>query len=581
MVQNLSSKFAQKNKMFGLERDFKCCSIGHYTYTKQGRPTEKSELIWAQRCNFVFKIVAKILCTNESKCSSWGWIVHARTRHDSEPKVIYIKCDDTTSSANIKRIFMKHITGGVCQITNDDFLQFLQGDSEKGLPSVYMSEFCGRIKCNNASYWAFPNITIDEDYEPSLDIIVNRDSLMHHDSGERYIIPSGVPEPMFCKDTSKCRTTLSVLGSRMLDYYGPRFPHAVHLISSVLKSLHRSTLMNNYNQVSITNISGPANVGKTFGCAIALKMMSCDSLILTKCSSSAMLDACYIFRDLVVCWDDPRDASHIQLSSIVHECFHGHTSSTISKGNRAYNSSLIIGTQEKLLGLPYNEHNIPTFTRMSHIDMTIAEEFRATKEAELALKSHMSRLPMLFRHLLTTRVDTFAIQSYYKRLCTKTKDVVDRALQIAAIDWYFCDVLCKLGFSCPRGVLDHYFLNTQVEFLNKFCSKVTIFERFLEHMRELLKSGVDIPPKMLKSKVDVDIKNYGNKNCLAIHSKTFFDFLYKHVPKSKSYTSDMIHSEIKSSKGKLGDISRNVAYKIDGATCIQRSLVIRHDVLFP
>ena len=66
---------------------------------------------------------------------------------------------------------------------------------------------------------------------------------------------------------------------------------------------------------------------------------------------SSMLDVAHVFKNLLVVFDDPRDCSRAQMSSIVHEAFSGHASSTISKGVRRYHSALIIGTQERFLGM--------------------------------------------------------------------------------------------------------------------------------------------------------------------------------------------------------------------------------------
>ena len=71
---------------------------------------------------------------------------------------------------------------------------------------------------------------------------------------------------------------------------------------------------------------------------------------------------------------DPRNTSPGQLSSVVNEVFNGVASSTITKGRRHYkNSTLIIGTQECLLGMETNNVNMATFSRLSHIDFNVGE----------------------------------------------------------------------------------------------------------------------------------------------------------------------------------------------------------------
>lgn len=144
--------------------------------------------------------------------------------------------------------------------------------------------------------------------------------------------------------------------------------------------------------------------------------------------------------------------------SIIHESFHGYTNATLSKGNRAYHSSLIIGTQDRLLGMPSVESNVPTFSRLSHVDMEInGEKHEINKECETRLKNHMSNLPYVFHVLLQTKLSTEKINWYLDRLKKKSDDVIDRALQIAATDWYFCDVLRMLGFHCAEEDIANYF----------------------------------------------------------------------------------------------------------------------------
>lgn len=569
--------------MLGQRRDFSSCSIGRYIYVKSGRPTSESKCEWQVTCNFVFRVTHKIVnCSLQTSGKSWGWLMEVANAHHSTQE-LHIKCEEIVSSSSIKKFFMKHIEGAVCRLTNDEFLNMLQEDSVKGLPAVYVSEFCGKVECGNDHrfLWAFPNATLTESGAPSKEkILVFRDSLRKHCDGERFIIPSELPNVQLSTRINYSKV-LDKLGHLMHEYYGPRLPHALHILSSVLKALHRDTIMSMYHQVSVTNVSGPANIGKTFACAIALKMMSSDSLMLSRCTPSALLDATHIFKNMLIVWDDPRDATSLQLCSIVHESFHGHANSTLSKGNRSYHSSLIIGTQDRLLGLPPNDSNTPTFTRLSHVDMHCDHEFRCSKESEHELQKHMKHLENMLPLLLDTAIEPAKVQKYYDRLSKKAGDVVDRALQIAALDWYLCDKLCKLGFWCPERDLAAYFENTQLEFLRKYCGRQTNFQKFCSHINQLLDSEIVVPQTMLKQRVSVELVHYGPKDCVAVHTKTFFDFLHKHIPESRVYTSDMIHSEIKNSKSKFGEVSKNVAYKLPGGgNVVQRSMLIRHDVLF-
>lgn len=559
--------------MFGLQRDFQSNTIGNFMYTGAGRPTNESGKSWLVKCNFVFTTKAQIVCCSTGQ--NWGWLI--RVQNSKETKDIRIKYDDILSNANMKKMFIKNMDSAICRMNFDDFQKFVHQDSET-LKTLYISEFCGCVQLHDRQYWVFPHKTLQKNGSNSdISIIVTRESMSKNYLGDKFVLPQQLPVFRECPDNASL--VLKKLGKLMRDYYGPRFMHALHLLSSIFKAIHRSELMNLYHQVAVTNISGPANVGKTFACAIALKMMASEYLMLSRCTPSAMLDTCHVFKDMLVCWDDPRDATHAQLSSIVHESFHGYTSATISKGNRAYHSSLIIGTQERLFSMPSTEYNRATFSRVSHVDMMIDTDHKVNQDTEMELKKHMEKLPGLFRYLLKSEVNPTQIQTYYKRLKSKADDVIDRSLQITSVDWYFCNEFRQLGFLCSQDEIQNYFENVQVGFLKKHCSKTTTFQKFLAHLKELIENH-DLPASCFKMKVNVELQNYGPKDCIALHTKKFFEILHKQIPASKMYSSDQIHAEVKASKSKLGEVSKNVAYKVLRGVEVKRSIVIRHDV-FP
>lgn len=558
--------------MFGLQRDFQSNTIGNFAYVGAGRPTNETEKTWSVKCNFVFTAKAQIVCCATGQ--NWGWLI--QVQNSKQIKNIRVKCDDILSNANMKKFFMKNVDSAICRMTTDDFQKFVHQDSNS-LETKYISESCGCIELNGKQYWVFPNKTLQKNgSNTNTSIIVSKESMSKNSHGDKFVLPYELP--LFVPCANNAPSILKKLGKLMSEYYGPRFMQSLHLLSSVFKAIHRSELMKVYNQVAVTNISGPANVGKTFACAMALKIMMSDYLMLSRCTPSAMLDTSHVFKDLLVCWDDPRDATYGQLSSIVHESFHGFTSATISKGNRAYHSSLIIGTQERLLGMPSTESNRATFSRLSHIDMHIDEEHSINQDCEMELKTHMTKLPHVFQYLLKSELNPLEIQKYYKRLKSKADDVIDRALQIAAVDWYFCNELRKFGFSCSEEQIQDYFENVQIGFLEKHCSKTTTFQKFLSHLQELV-DNYDIPLSIFKMKVNVELQNYGPKDCIALHTKKFFDFLHKQIPASRVYTSDQIHAEVKASKSKIGEVSKNVAYKVGLGTEVKRSIIIRHDAL--
>ena len=186
--------------------------------------------------------------------------------------------------------------------------------------------------------------------------------------------------------------------------------------------------------VPVANIFGPANTGKTLACAIALQIMQSPELMLSRCTASSMIDTANMMKNMLIVWDDPRDCTASQLSAIVHEAFNGLANCTISRGTRHYNSSLIIGTQQRCLGMPYNAVNVATFSRLSHISME--DGGKATQKppksvkdkkshgfepsAEPKLQEIMQDLNSVFSHLLrTSYYDPAKVNKIYEKLREK------------------------------------------------------------------------------------------------------------------------------------------------------------------
>jgi hypothetical protein len=560
--------------MFPLKRRSDICSIGFWKHDV-GRPTDSSHTQWFQRCNFTFKVLHRISTLSDTKFDDYtdldtncGWLIEVITK-DSR-KEILISSDVASSNTLLRRRLMT-IPGVICRLKSDDFLRFVDADSNK-LDDIYVSNYCGKIKVHNSYIWAFPTIMLDANGKKmqKKSVFVSKDFLEKRSNGQIIPLPSiPCPKPM------SNQNELGKLSRCMRKYYGPRLCFALHLLTSVLKAVHFDVLLKDFNSVSICNVSGPANIGKTFACAIALSMMGAPGLMLSRCTPTAMIDAAHVFKNMLIVWDDPRDATHSQFSSIVHEAFHGQASTTVSKGVRRYNSSLIIGTQEPLLGMQSNSVNIATFSRLSHVNFNLANcVWQANMQAEECLKKQMMKNDSVFASLISTKYDLNNIKSYLNKLMKKDVGmIIPRALQIAAIDWYFAKCLQEHGFEIEDDELEHYFLHLYVDYLSKHCCRISLIEMFCLHVSQLLEKEEEIPCTFFKSSVHVELKSFGATECFAVYPKAFITFLHSKIPASRSYTKEQLHTNLKNSK--YGEVSRNVAFRTLNGTQIRRALVIR------
>ena len=559
-------------------RRFDIFSIGVWKFDV-GRPTGDSEKKWSQRCNFVFRTKYKIqtlmdensLMETDKNC---GWIIEMASRR--ETRECYISTEHASSTTILRRRLMSAMPGSVCRITSDDFLSFVDEDTKNAsLKVIQVSSFCGKIEVAPDSYvWAFPEVIMSEDGEKikKRPVFVSTDLLQKRNNGDVISLPTQIPRPLPFSASSSPKL-LATLAHNMRAYYGPRFLYAVHLLTSALKAVHFDTLLAKEHFVSITNISGPANVGKSFACAIALSMLGATGLMMSRCTPSAMIDAAYVYKNMLIVWDDPRDCSLNQLSAIVHEAFHGHSTTTVSRGVRRYNSSLVIGTQEHMLGMPYNSTNLATFSRISHIDMRIVnDDFQPDVRAEENIQRLMQHNAAIFGLLVRTEYDPIYVNELYDRLVASNPNVISRCLRIAAIDWYFALTLQSVGFAVETRELNDYF-KRYTQYLNIHCSKVTPVEQLCRHIKELLRDGCELPRACFKERVTSDLKRFGPSECFALYLSEFIHFLHKIVPESKVYSKEQIHAEIKNSN--YGEVSHNVAFRTHEGTRIRRAVVIR------
>ena len=542
-------------------------SMGIWLYPI-GRPTSVTKPKWRQLCNFSLTITRRVERAPGSSIGENGWVIEIKTQ-DHRRICCTIATSIVSSSANLNRYIMGHVAGTVCQLKSQDFLDFVSHDNPE--QNVYCVGHIGKVTIEQVSYWMFSNRVLDEKgyiiKKPN--VILAKDSLLSN-----FVIPD--PLPSVSEPAQDARQRMRHLGQCIRAVYPHTYMQVLHILASVLKGLHFDTLLSQENFVSVCNVSGAANVGKTLACAIALSLCNSTKLMLSRCTISSMLDCAHLFKNLLIVWDDPRNTTHGQLSSIVHEAFNGVASTTISKGLRQYNSALIIGTQEPLLGMPYNSVNAATFSRMSHVNFNVPDAFfNFHKENELQCSLGAIRddiLPYMIRYTEYKKHDVDTIyKTHYAKYQTK---IIGRSLRIAAIDHYFMSQLFAIMDLDSKDDIDAYFHAVYVPFLNANCSRVTPFDRFLIDLAQLIRNNVDIPKHCYKRRVMIDLKEVGQTECFALYPKSMFEFMANHLPKPSNYTKEMIHSHVKNSQ--VGDVSRNVAYKLDdNSIVVKRSIVIR------
>lgn len=562
--------------------------IGYYKNDQPGFPSENSKFHWVSQCNFTFRIIGKVKTLQKQEFGSQdeysGWML-ATTMLDQATKVekyMYVSNETASSNPKLRKMFLKSLFGSVCRIRSEDFWRFVEQDmSDNRLKTCYVSTKCGKICMGeHEHFWIFPDISLSSTGRKinQEHVFISYGILMNGFKRNKVSMPNSFPIPASREQTNT--QTLHKLGKLLKKYYGPRIPIALLILSSAIKALHRDTLLKYENQVSIMNVSGNPNIGKSFACAIALQLLGASKLMLSKCTSSAILDHADTFKNMLIVWDDPRDCPQTQMSSIIHEAFHGHSVSTISKGNRSYNSNLIIGTQQRLLGLPETTSHAPTFSRLTHGDFNfLPTDFQAAAEDEQNLKKLIQKHDInSFGYLLQrTKVDFVAIDGMHKKLLKHkhAHRIFQRSIRNLAIDWYFTDIMN--GVLNTNIDLHDYFFHKQMEYLNCFCAQESAVMTFFNHFKTLLNHHT-IPSTFFKL-VKINFPDEGLKSCYAIFPADFFPFLRQHVPESNAYTPDTIRYEIKNSNSKYGLVNKNVSFNDNKCTKINRAIVIRREFL--
>ncbi len=556
-------------KMFRLSRDFTLFEIGRRQFETPGRPTENSELEWVMRCNFVFKTIAILKTIGLTTKTSSGWLIELYKKNE-KPTRIPVSVDAASSTALLKKVLMRGISGSVARLTSEDFLDFITQDVKKGVRTIQIVDKCGKYVVNNETHWIFPEYVLNSKgsviHDPP--VIFSNNNIVENISKNEYSIPRTI-------DNKSLKDLLLKLGKATHKFFGPRSMYALHVYITALKAVMRDQILHEEHMVSITNVSGPPNIGKTFASSVVLRMLCCDNLMLSRCTTSSLLDKCDSYNSLLVVWDDPRDTSTTQMCSIVHEAFHGHTSSTISKGTRKYNSSIMIGTQQKLLGLSPISDNIPTLSRVSHIDMDVDTDFVPPCGSDKLLSECMKNLPSIFSILVTQKYNIATTDKMHKKLNEITNhNILDRAIRIAAIDWNLCEQFNNLGFGFTPDEIANYFKTTQMNYLSTYCNRRTPFQRFIHDTKRNINQ---FPSCYFKPKIMADLKCGITTECVAIYLRGIFPILEKKEG-TLSYTMETIQKEVKASKGAIGDISHNVSFKHNKGNIVQRALVIRQDI---
>lgn len=546
--------------MLRLYRNFDLCEIGRRQFNTPGRPLEDSEREWVMRCNFVFKTISVVKMLSSCNKTSAGWLIEVYKKQE-KPMRLHIPADVASSTALLKKVLMREMSGSVARLTSEDFLDFVTEDVKNGIRNTFTVDNCGKNIVNDTVYWVFPNIVLNSRGEFLKDPCV--------------MYSKGILKSTPFSNSNSYKALFSKLGEATREFFGPRSVHALHVYSSALKAILREELLNEEHMVSITNISGPPNVGKTLASSVVLSLLSCPNLMLSRCTTSSLLDKCHYNNSLMVVWDDPRDTTVAQMCSIIHEAFHGHSSSTISKGMRNYNSSIIIGTQQKLLGLSPIADNIPTLSRVSHVDMDIDTDFTPRPGSEKCIAECMEKMSSALSALITQKYNVNKTDKMHKRLNQITGNtVLDRSTRIAAIDWNLCQQLNDLGCGFSSQDIAVYFEKVQMNYLSLYCNKRTPFQRFLHDLKRNVHM---LPSQYFKPKIVADLKSGVTCECVALYLRGIFPILEKEEG-ALTYTMETIQKEVKSSKSSIGDIAHNVSFKTKSGNIVQRALVIRHDV---
>ena len=477
---------------------------------------------------------------------------------------VVLTAADLTSNTKLRKVFINHVPGLLFNLHHTDMLRFLSEDKESMTHST-------AVKGNGLISWKSLNVWVIKSGIYLANDFSKISNLFPCPSQKIYMNP-------IVKDSStSLRPFIKHFCALLRGFYKEHYIHVIHILANTIKAIHKTDIMKELHGVSICNVSGPPNTGKTFACAIAMSMLGMSpACMLSSTTKSATLELCNEIHNGLVVWDDPRDMNSTLMSCLVHESFSDTSSATIYKGNRSYNSCLIIGTQEPFLELPETEKFLPTYSRIVNISMNLRVE-KCSLKTESNIQTLMPELSKVF--LTLVRFDLLQNFSYFhSNVKTDLKnDVLPRAIKNLALDLTCIFALKECGFDIDEKEVYNYFEQYQYENARKYCCRVTPFEKFCNLMIILKKEGFNSP--FFKSCVSVDFKNYGTQQCIALYPKDLIPYLREHYDVQMS--SESLHDTVRQGSERIGLISKNVNYKtIDNSSKVRRSIVIRHDFLY-
>ena len=396
-------------------------------------PSEKpTRTEYVEKANFVFFVTGTVfsrgISSGLSKLDEWsGWIVRVRSQH--EEKSVYLRSTECGTRAVISRRFAQTVTNAICRLSTDEFYALVKRDTaDAALPAYEIVFCCGRYK----DAWVYPDLVADASGARVADPrYFVTDTSLRHGASSAVTLPSRIPLPLVDTTLSESRRALRAVLQFVRAHFGDHRTAAVHVLSRAWLAAHRSRIMETEKQLSVLNVHGPPNVGKSFLCALACSLLSCDNLIVSNTTWSSIVDLTNTFRDLLVVWDDPRSLSAQLVENIVHESFHGMSLTSHARGVRHHNASLVLGTQRSL----YERANLTVATKSRLATVEIAgSTLHACDKTEL--QGIVATARGAFRALLSVDFDqcTLALARTYGELRGRMSDVIDRSVRSTSID---------------------------------------------------------------------------------------------------------------------------------------------------
>lgn len=534
-------------------------TIGKWVRKMQvGRPAsyhEDPEDVYVMLCNYTFRVVAVV--ENIAKCEATpdaksGWLLKVSMK--GSDTMVYMRSSSSMSKTPIARCISENVPGIVSQVSGTDFLRFVNEDISSAMPVVYVTDECGYFKSHGV--WVFSSCTVDQNLNPlvvaPLIFRARQNTIAHQ-------IRPPDPDVTLAQSVEYLRQVCRLV----ISTYGDSAMHAMHIISNAWKAVFRSQIFDTHKQAAICNVSGPPNTGKSLACAVALSLIGCSSMHLSKATSSSMLQHTTRCRDLLIVWDDPRDSNRGQMESIVHEAFHCHASSTMAHGDRQYKSSLIIGTQNPNLGFNVDA---ATSSRLSHVHMSTVSLNPASEDK---LKRMLPDGSRAFRAILS---HTFKESAALDIDALGVADLLPRAVTTLSVDYAAMCALGTITGTFTGEEVRNYIRTVQLPILRKYCTSVPKWTRFLRDVQTLMKD--ESCCEGIKPAVNARLEGV-RKKCVALYLPAVFRSLSDRF--SVCYTEQDIQNAAKQMPESQVCRHKNVNF----SNIVQRSMVVCHTLLEP